>query len=108
MIVFYSSLLHKEEGSGTALLLELFCRNAINICKLAFSYAHFTLCGDMLTTAHGLHVAHSVLVCQVSMVVVCASISRSCCARKIYIFIFPRISGEKNSSNSTVPDPSSL
>ena len=40
--------LHKEEESGTA---PLFCWNAINIRKLAFSYAPFMLCGDMLTTA---------------------------------------------------------
>ena len=49
--------LHKEEGSGTAPLLELFCWNAINICALALCYACFTLCSDMLTAAHGLHAA---------------------------------------------------
>ena len=51
--------LHREEGSGTAPLLELFRWNAINIRELAFSYARFTLCGDTLTTAHGLHAALS-------------------------------------------------
>ena len=45
--------LHKEEGSGTVLLLELFCWNVINISELAFSYARFMLCGDTLITAHG-------------------------------------------------------
>ena len=101
--------LHKEDGSGTVPLLELFCWNAINIRALAFSYSRFTVCGDMLTTAHGLHAARSVLVCQVSTVVVRACISQSCCGRKISIFMYPRISGEKNySSNGAVPDPSSL
>ena len=90
-------------------LLELFCWNIINVRELAFSYARFTLCSDRLTTAHGLHAACSALVCQVSRVVVCACISRSCCGHKICIFMFPRISGEKNnSSNGAVPDPSSL
>ena len=51
--------LHKEEGSGTAALLELFCWNAINIRELVFSYARFMLCGDTLTTAHGLHTGRS-------------------------------------------------
>ena len=97
--------LHKEEGSGTAPLLELFYWNAINIHELAFSSARYMLCSDTLTTAHGLHAA---LECQVSTVVVHACISRSCCSRKICIFMFPRISGEKNSSNSAIPDPSSL
>ena len=41
----------------------------------------FALCGDMLTTAHGLHTARSVPMCQVSTVVVHACISRSCCSR---------------------------
>ena len=67
--------LHKEEGSGTAPLFELFCWNAINIHELTFSYARFTLCNDTLTAAHGLHTACSALVCQVSTVVVCACIS---------------------------------
>ena len=101
--------LHREEGSGTAPLFELFCWNAINIRELAFSYARFTLCGDTLTAAHGLHAVRSALECQVSTVVVRACISWSCCGRKICIFMFPRISGEQNnSSNSAVPDPSSL
>ena len=53
--------------------------------------------------------ARSTLVCQVSTVVVCACILWSCCGCKICIFMFPRISGEKNnSSNGAVPDPSSL
>ena len=60
--------LHKEEGSGTVPLLELFCWNAINIREFVFSYARFTLCGDTLTAAHGLHVKRSALVCQVSTV----------------------------------------
>ena len=60
--------LQKEEGSGTALLLELFCWNAINICELAFSYTRFVLCGDTLTTAHGQHAERSVPVCQEGMV----------------------------------------
>ena len=51
--------LHKEEGSGMVPSLELFCWNAINIRKLAFSYARFTLYGDTLTTAHGLHTRRS-------------------------------------------------
>ena len=97
--------LHKGEGSGMVPLLE-FCWNAINLRKLAFTYARFTLCGDTLTTAHGLHAAHSMLVYQVSAVVVCACISRTCCSQKICIFMFPRISGEKNnSSNGAIPDP---
>ena len=99
----------EEEGSGTASLLELFWWNAINIRAFAYSYACFTLCGDKLTTAHDLHAARSVLVCQVNTVVVHACIQRSCCGHIICIFMFPRISGEKNnSSNDAVPDPSSL
>ena len=42
----------------------------MKLCALVCSYA---LCGDMLTTAYGLHAAHSALLCQVSMVVVHAS-----------------------------------
>ena len=104
--------LHKEEGSGMALWLNLFCWNAINVCALAFCYACFTLCGDtLLTTAQGLHAAHSMPMCQMSTVVVCTCISRSCCGCKICIFMFPRISGEKNNSrrsNGAVSDPSCL
>ena len=61
-------LLHKEEGSGMAPLLELFHWNTI---KLAFSYACITLCGDMLITAKwAAYTMCSVLVCQVSTVMV--------------------------------------
>ena len=81
----------------------------IPLHELTFSYARFTLCSDTLATGHGLHAACSALVCQVSTVVICTCISQSCCGHKICIFMFPRISREKNnSSNSAIPDPSSL
>ena len=83
------------EGSGTVPLLELFCWNAINIRKLALSCMRFTLCSNMLTTAHGLHAVRSALMCQVSTVVVRACILWSCCGSKICIFMFSKISGER-------------
>ena len=39
-----------------------------------YSYACFLHCCDKLTTEHGLHAACSVLVCQVSTVVICACV----------------------------------
>ena len=90
-VILTGQHLHKEEGSRTVPLLELFCWNAINIHELPFSYARFTLRSDTLTTAHGLHAVRSALVCQVSTVVVHACISWSCCDCKICIFMFPRI-----------------
>ena len=65
---------HEGGGSGTVPLLELFWWNAINIREFAYSHACFTLCGDKLTTAHGLYAARSVRVCRVSTVVVHACV----------------------------------
>ena len=56
--------LSQRGGSGTVPLFKLFCWNAINIHALVFSYACFTLCNDTLTTAHGLHIARSMLTVQ--------------------------------------------
>ena len=85
--------IYKEEGSGMASLLELFRWNVINTCALALFYTYFMLCGDTLTTAHGLHMQHAQ--CQVSTDVVHTCILWSCCGHKICIFMFPMISGEK-------------
>ena len=100
-----SQPLHKKEGSGTAPLLELFCWNAINITRATYFYASLAHCGagDKLT-AHRACVQQAR--CAVARVVH-AYIPRSCRSHKICIFMFPRISGEKNnSSNGAVPDPS--
>ena len=110
-LVSRASPFTKKEGSGTAPLLELFCWNAINITRATYFYASLAHCAcgerDKLTT-HGLmyvHVQHAGQVCCAR--VVHAYVPRSCRSHKICIFMFPRISGEKNnSSNGAVPDPS--
>ena len=102
-LVSRASPFTKKEGSGTAPLLELFCWNVINITRAAYFYASLAHCGDKLT-------AHRACVQQARCAVahvVHAYIPRSCRSHKICIFMFPRISGEKNnSSNGAVPDPS--
>ena len=102
-LVSRASPFTNKEGSGTAPLLELFCWNAINITRATCFYASLAHCGDKLT-AHRACVQQAR--CAVARVVH-AYIPRSCRSHKICIFMFPRISGEKNnSSNDAVPDPS--
>ena len=88
-------------------LFELFYWNAINVHELAFSYARFTLCGDTLTTAHGLHAVRSALVCEVH-VSSCLHITVMLWPQNLHIHIPQDFWGNNNLSNGAVPDPSSL
>ena len=104
-VVSRASPFTKKEGSGTAPLLELFCWNAINITRATYFYASLGHCGDK-PTAHRacMQAARPGALLHVWFTL---TYRGHAAATKICIFMFPRISGEKNNlSNDAVPDPS--